>query len=195
LTFHTSPVAFGALGTWAALAGLPVMSLSAMMGCQLPTVSVFLPAYNLLFYAGPRAGPIECWPVALVAGFSFAIVQAIFANPVGPELPDLIAGLFSLLSVIAFVQYWELLYRPKYDANLDFLLFTEDQLAVLSDESINNKNNNLFSNEKHNTVEKEAIENNSSLDTENRSNIVRDDTSQDEVERLAWKETLLAWSP
>jgi hypothetical protein len=75
------------------------------------------------------------------------------------------------------------------------LLFTEDQLAVLSDESINNKNNNLFSNEKHNTVEKEAIENNSSLDTENRSNIVRDDTSQDEVERLAWKETLLAWSP
>jgi lactate permease len=163
------------------------MSLSAMMGRQLPIVSVFLPAYALLFYAGPRAGLIECWPVALVAGFSFAIVQAIFANLVGPELPDLIAGLFSLLSVIAFVQYWKPLYRPEYEANLNFLL------ADQSSESINENNNiSNSSNEKY-TVEK-VVENNSSSDTENQSTLVRRNSEQ-EMERLTWKETLLAWSP
>lgn len=133
LIFDTTPVAFGALGTpvitLASLTGLPVMSLSAMMGRQLPIVSVFLPAYALLFYAGPRAGLIECWPAALVAGISFALVQAVFANWVGPELPDLIAGLFSLISLIVFVQFWKPPYRIEYEANLDFLLLNDESAA------------------------------------------------------------------
>lgn len=130
LIFDTTPVAFGALGipvtTLASLTGLPVMALSAMMGRQLPIVSLFLPAYALFFYAGPRAGLIECWPVALIAGFSFALIQAIFANLVGPELPDLIAGLISLISVIVFVQYWKPPYRREYEANVNFLLNDDD---------------------------------------------------------------------
>jgi lactate permease len=91
-----------------------------MMGRQLPFLSLFLPAYALLFYAGPRAGLIECWPPALVAGFSFAITQAIFANLVGPELPDLMAGLVSLLCIILFVQHWKPPYRVEYEANMNF---------------------------------------------------------------------------
>ncbi|KAG1152370.1 hypothetical protein G6F37_000218 [Rhizopus arrhizus] len=124
LIFNTTPVAFGALGTpvttLASLTGLPALSLSSMMGRQLPFLSLFLPAYALLFYAGPRAGLIECWPPALVAGFSFAITQAIFANLVGPELPDLMAGLVSLLCIILFVQYWKPPYRVEYEANMNF---------------------------------------------------------------------------
>ncbi|KAG1054112.1 hypothetical protein G6F43_003857 [Rhizopus delemar] len=124
LIFNTTPVAFGALGTpvttLASLTGLPVLSLSSMMGRQLPFLSLFLPAYALLFYAGPRAGLIECWPPALVAGFSFAITQAIFANLVGPELPDLMAGLVSLLCIILFVQYWKPPYRVEYEASMNF---------------------------------------------------------------------------
>ncbi|KAI9497076.1 lactate permease [Zychaea mexicana] len=118
LIFDTTPVAFGALGipviTLANLTGLPVMSLSAMMGRQLPFVSVFLPIYALTFFAGFRAGFIECWPPALVAGVSFALIQAIFANWVGPELPDLIAGLASLLSLIVFLRYWKPPYREEF---------------------------------------------------------------------------------
>ncbi|KAI9270354.1 lactate permease [Phascolomyces articulosus] len=118
LIFDTTPVAFGALGipvtTLANLTGLPVESLSAMMGRQLPFVSVFLPIYAVTFFAGFRAGFIECWPAAVVAGISFALFQAIFANFVGPELPDLIAGLVSLLSLIFFLRFWKPPYREEY---------------------------------------------------------------------------------
>ncbi|KAI9261751.1 lactate permease [Sporodiniella umbellata] len=122
LIFNTTPVAFGALGTpvstLATLTELPVLSLSAMMGRQLPFLSLFLPAYSLVFFAGIQAGIVECWPVALVAGISFALPQAIFANFVGPELPDLMAGLISLLSILIFVQYWKPPYRPEYEATI-----------------------------------------------------------------------------
>ncbi|KAI8394156.1 lactate permease [Radiomyces spectabilis] len=128
LIFDTTPVAFGALGipvtTLASITGLPVMKLSAMMGRQLPLLSLFLPMYALLFYAGPRAGLLECWPAALVAGLSFAIIQAIFANLVGPELPDLIAGIVSLVSIVVFVRFWKPKYRPEFHAN--FVSAAED---------------------------------------------------------------------
>ncbi|KAJ2956115.1 hypothetical protein NQZ79_g8001 [Umbelopsis isabellina] len=120
LIFDTTPVAFGALGipvtTLATLTGLPVQSLSQMIGRQLPFISVFLPTYALLFYAGWRDGFLACWPAGAVAGISFAGTQAIFANLVGPQLPDLIAGLVSLISLIGFVQWWKPPYNEKYVA-------------------------------------------------------------------------------
>lgn len=183
LIFNTTPVAFGALGipvtTLATLTGLPVMSLSAMMGRQLPLISLFLPAYALLFYAGPRAGLIECWPVATVAGISFALIQGIFANLVGPELPDLMAGLISLLSVIGFVQYWKPPYRQEFEANINTLLkedhaYNSHNLSEISQESVEKKN------------EAEVHHHEISIATS---------TTDKRMERLNWKEALLAWSP
>ncbi|KAI7867814.1 lactate permease [Spinellus fusiger] len=120
LIFDTTPVAFGALGiavtTLSSLTGLPVMHLSAMMGRQLPLLSLLLPLYAVGFYAGFRRGIIECWPAAMVAGVSFAVVQCVFANLVGPELPDLIAGLASLLCLVGFVQFWKPPYHPEFKA-------------------------------------------------------------------------------
>ncbi|KAG2176909.1 hypothetical protein INT43_007563 [Umbelopsis isabellina] len=120
LIFDTTPVAFGALGipvtTLATLTGLPAKSLSQMIGRQLPFISVCLPTYALCFYAGWRDGFLACWPAAIVAGVSFAGTQALFANLVGPELPDLIAGLVSLISLISFVQFWKPPYNEKYVA-------------------------------------------------------------------------------
>lgn len=79
LIFDTTPVAFGALGipvtTLAALTGLPVKALSQMIGRQLPFISLFLPTYALLFYAGWRDGFLACWPAGAVAGISFAVTQ------------------------------------------------------------------------------------------------------------------------
>ncbi|CAO3672047.1 unnamed protein product [Rhizopus stolonifer] len=146
LIFNTTPVAFGALGTpvttLATLTELPVLSLSAMMGRQLPFLSLFLPAYALLFFAGFRAGIIECWPVALVAGFSFAVSQALFANLVGPELPDLMAGLISLLVIILFVQYWKPPYRSEYEATISNHLANNKKL---DEESINSNVKDVLS--------------------------------------------------
>ncbi|KAI9284591.1 lactate permease [Umbelopsis sp. AD052] len=122
LIFDTTPVAFGALGipvtTLATLTGLSAKSLSQMIGRQLPVISLFLPCYALLFYAGWRDGLLACWPAGAVAGISFAVTQAIFSNLVGPELPDLIAGLVSLISIIAFVQWWKPPYNEKYVATM-----------------------------------------------------------------------------
>ena len=122
LLYDTTPVAFGALGipvtTLARLTKIEASALSAMLGRQLPLFSLFLPAYALFFYCGFRAGIIECWPLALVAGLSFALIQGIFANFVGPELPDLLSGLVSLISIIIFVQFWKPKYREEYKAQL-----------------------------------------------------------------------------
>lgn len=209
LIFNTTPVAFGALGTpvitLATLTGLPVLSLSAMMGRQLPLISLFLPAYALLFYAGPRAGLIECWPVALVAGLSFAITQAIFANLVGPELPDLIAGLISLLSVIAFVQFWKPPYRSEYEANIDFSLKDDHtqvekkekqdtSSSIEEDESSHNKDGKYILEKIEHSYHHHHDIMNSGEDTENQLN--NNHTAPKVIiDILTWKETLLAWSP
>ncbi|KAG1461980.1 hypothetical protein G6F46_002968 [Rhizopus delemar] len=183
LIFDTTPVAFGALGipvtTLATITGLPVMKLSAMMGRQLPLLSLFLPLYALIFYAGFTAGFLECWPVALVAGLSFAVIQAIFANLVGPELPDLIAGLVSLIALIIFVQFWKPKYRPEYHA---LLVGTP---STRHDEENSQGMTSVSDTEKNNDVTHE----------ENATSENAGDRQTLEIQKPNFKETLLAWSP
>ncbi len=110
LIFNTTPVAFGALGTpvitLATVTGLHASTLSAMIGRQLPFFSLFLPFYALAIFSGFRSLKTT-WPVALVAGGSFAVTQFFVSNFLGPELPDVLASLVSLICVIAFVQVWK----------------------------------------------------------------------------------------
>ncbi len=110
LIFDTTPVAFGALGTpittLAGVTGLHATTLSAMVGRQLPFFSLLLPFYALIIFAGFRSLRTT-WPVALVAGGSFALTQFLVSNFLGPQLPDVLASLVSLLCVIGFVQVWK----------------------------------------------------------------------------------------
>ncbi len=110
LIFNTAPVAFGALGTpittLGAVTHLPVASLSAMVGRQLPFFALVLPFYALIIFTGFRSLR-TAWPVALVAGVSFALTQFAVSNFLGPQLPDVLASLVSLLCVIGFVQVWK----------------------------------------------------------------------------------------
>ena len=110
LIFNTTPVAFGALGTpittLAAVTGLHVNLLSAMVGRQLPFFALFLPFYAMVVFTGWRSLR-TVWPAALVAGLSFALTQFLVSNFVGPELPDVLAALISLICVILFVQVWK----------------------------------------------------------------------------------------
>lgn len=110
LIFNTAPVAFGALGTpittLGAVTHLPVASLSAMVGRQLPFFAFVLPFYALIIFAGFRSLRTT-WPVALVAGASFALTQFAVSNFIGKELPDVLASLVSLICVIGFVQVWK----------------------------------------------------------------------------------------
>jgi L-lactate transport len=120
LIFNTTPVAFGALGvpitTLASVTNLPAGTLAAMVGRQLPLFAVFLPFYAMVVYAGFR-GLRTIWPVALIAGLSFAITQFAVSNFIGPELPDVLASLVSLICVITFVQFWQPRDIDTYRAN------------------------------------------------------------------------------
>src|SRR5262249_29841665 len=91
LLANTSPVAFGALGTpittLATVTKLDERLLSAMAGRQLPFFSLLVPVWLVWVMAGWR-GVAGVWPALVVCGGSFALVQFLIANYLGPALVD-----------------------------------------------------------------------------------------------------------
>jgi lactate permease len=110
LIANTAPVAYGALGSpvlaLAAVTGLPLLDLSAMIGRQLPVFSVIVPFWLIVAFAGWR-GTMQIWPAILVAGVSFAIPQFLVSNFHGPWLVDVLASLVSMASLALFLKVWQ----------------------------------------------------------------------------------------
>src|SRR4051812_44545481 len=83
LIANTAPVAFGAMGTpiiaLQGVTGIDALTLSTMVGRQLPFFSLIVPFWLIAAYDGVR-GVRETWPVLLVAGLSFAIPQFLMSN-------------------------------------------------------------------------------------------------------------------
>src|SRR5690349_20804267 len=109
LIANTAPVAYGALGTpvlaLAAVTGLPLLDLSAMIGRQLPVFSLIVPFWLIIAFAGWR-GTLQIWPAILVAGLSFALPQFLISNFHGPWLVDVVAAIVSLGSLPLFLKVW-----------------------------------------------------------------------------------------
>ncbi|TMD33668.1 MAG: L-lactate permease [Chloroflexi bacterium] len=117
LLANTAPVAFGSIGIpVVTLGGLiaPILhkdttattlALSAMVGRQLPLFSIIIPAYLIVVLAGWRRMR-EVLPAVLVTGISFAVVQFLVSNFVGPELTDIIAALVSMGCLAVLLKYW-----------------------------------------------------------------------------------------
>ena len=114
LIANTAPVAFGSIGipitTLAQVTDLDVMKLSQMAGRQLPIFSAIIPLWIVGAMAGWR-GIREVWPVALVAGVSFAVMQFLVSNYHGPWLVDSISALVSLGAVL-----WMLRWRQRKES-------------------------------------------------------------------------------
>jgi lactate permease len=112
LIANTAPVAFGALGTpiltLAKVTGLDVQAISALAGRQLPFFSLIIPAWMVVAMAGWR-GLVGVWPAVVVCGVSFAAVQFVLANFVGPALVDVVGGIASLVAMAVFLRLW----RPR----------------------------------------------------------------------------------
>ena len=112
LIANTAPVAFGSVGIPITVASqvtaIPEMAISQMVGRTLPILSVFLPFYLVVIMAGFRK-PREVWPAIAVAGVSFAFLQWFSSNYLGPALPDVIAGIGAIVSLIVLLNYW----KPK----------------------------------------------------------------------------------
>ena len=110
LIANTAPVAYGAIGTpiltLGAVTGISPMLLSAMAGRQLPIVSLIVPAWLVVTMSG-WAGLRGVWPAVLVSGGSFALVQFLWSNFVGPELVDIVGGLVSLGCLALFCTWWK----------------------------------------------------------------------------------------
>jgi lactate permease len=110
LIANTAPVAFGALGIPIIVAGqvsgLDAFKIGAMAGRQLPLLSVFVPFWLMFMMDGVK-GVKETWPAALVAGGSFAVVQFLTSNYIGPELPDITSALVSLVALTLFLKVWQ----------------------------------------------------------------------------------------
>ncbi|HVH62986.1 MAG TPA: L-lactate permease [Candidatus Dormibacteraeota bacterium] len=117
LLANTAPVAFGSIGIpvvtlgglVAPIIGHPVtnttLALSAMVGRQLPVFSIIIPAYLIVVLAGWRR-MTQIVPAVAVTGISFAIVQFLVSNFVGPELTDIIAALVSMACLAALLRFW-----------------------------------------------------------------------------------------
>ena len=118
LLANTAPVAFGSIGIpVVTLGGLvaPILhkdvtattlALSAMVGRQLPVFSILIPGYLIVVLAGWRKMR-EILPAVLVTGISFAVVQFIISNFVGPELTDILAALVSMGCLAVLLRFWQ----------------------------------------------------------------------------------------
>ncbi len=112
LIANTAPVAFGAMGIPIIVAGqvsgLDPFNIGAMAGRQLPLLSLFVPFWIVFVMDGIK-GIKETWPAILVAGGSFAVGQYLTSNFIGPELPDIMSALISLVCITVFLKFW----KPK----------------------------------------------------------------------------------
>ena len=118
LIANTAPVAFGAVGapvtamdglaTYANGSPIAAAEIAAMIGRQLPLVSIFIPFYLVLIMAGVKK-TLEVWPALLVSGGSFALAQFVSSNYMGEQLPDILSSLVSLVSMVILLQFW----KPK----------------------------------------------------------------------------------
>lgn len=112
LIANTAPVAFGSVGTPIIMASrvsdIPEMAISQMVGRTLPILSVVVPFYLVLLMSGVKKS-FEVLPAIIVSGVSFAFFQWFAANYLGPMLPDVMAGIASIICLVVLLRYW----KPK----------------------------------------------------------------------------------
>jgi lactate permease len=112
LLANTAPVAWGGVGNpirvLNGVTGLPTHELNAMVGRILPPFSLILPLWLIRSMCGWRR-TFEVLPALLVSGASFAAMQFYWSNYQETGLVDIVAAIFSLLVMVAFLRFW----RPK----------------------------------------------------------------------------------
>jgi lactate permease len=109
LLANTAPVAWGAVGnpirTLVGVTGLSESALSAMTGRILPPISAILPFWLVRSMVGWRE-TFDVWPALAVSGLSFAGMQFYWSNFQESGLVDIVAAVFSLLLMVAFLKVW-----------------------------------------------------------------------------------------
>ena len=112
LLANTAPVAFGSIGTpvitLANVTGLPALALSSMIGRLCAMLSVIIPGYLIVVMVG-RKKALEVLPAIIACGVSFAGMQLLVSNTLGPELTDIMSSLTCIGVMVIFLKLW----KPK----------------------------------------------------------------------------------
>ena len=110
LIANTAPVAFGAIGVPIIVAGqvsgLDTMTISKIVGRQLPFLSIAVPLWLCVTMCGFRRA-LEVLPAIIVAGVCFAGSQYVFSNFHGPTLPDIMSAIITLVGLILLLRVWK----------------------------------------------------------------------------------------
>jgi L-lactate transport len=110
LLANTAPVAFGAIGLPVIIlgitTGLPISNLSASVGRISAPLSLVIPAYMTILVAGWK-GFRGALPAVIICGVSFAAVQLLVSNFIGPQLTDIIAAIFTMSVLIMLLKVWK----------------------------------------------------------------------------------------
>lgn len=112
LLANTAPVAFGSIGipvlTLERITGLPLLPLSAWVGRICAPIAFFVPAYLIAVMTGWK-GLMGVLPAVFVCGLSFAGVQFLVSNYLGPQLVDILSSVSAIGSMILLTWLW----KPK----------------------------------------------------------------------------------
>ena len=118
LLANTAPVAYGSIGVpilmLHTVTGLPLERLSAAVGRICAPVSLIIPAYLMLVMCGWR-GLRGVLLGAAVCGVSFASVQFLVSNFIGPQLTDILSSLSAIASLLVLLLVW----KPKDDFHFE----------------------------------------------------------------------------
>ena len=103
-------MAFGAIGipivVAAGVTGLDLMHISAIVGRQLPFLSIIVPLWLVVTMSGWKSA-MEVLPAIIVTGVCFAVSQFVVSNFVGPYLPDIIAAIVTIIGLGVFLMFWK----------------------------------------------------------------------------------------
>ena len=110
LIANTAPVAFGAIGipivVAAQVSGIDMMTISKIVGRQLPFLSIIVPMWLVVMMCGWKRS-MEVLPAVLVAGICFAGTQFLTSNYVNPYLPDITSALVTIIGLLIFLKIWK----------------------------------------------------------------------------------------
>lgn len=118
LIANLPPATYGAVGipvtALADLVNVDSIKISTMSAIMLAPFSFFIP-FLLVFIMNGLKGVKDAAPVCFVAGASFVIAKILTASFLGPQLPDITAGVFSVACVGTFLKLW----KPKAILNVE----------------------------------------------------------------------------
>src|SRR5271170_1477242 len=109
LLANTAPVAFGSIGiplvTLAGTTGLPLDKLSGAVGRLVAPISLLLPAYIIAATWG-FGSVTQLWLPLTLAGVTFAGLQFLVSNFIGPQLTDIISAVSAMAVLVVSFRLW-----------------------------------------------------------------------------------------